>query len=133
MARITHGNPLVVMGVQNGNTVFEELTRASAVPAPGSPTPAPTLHPTAEPTVQACAAIINSLGPNDEMCHADCDVTMPGTCTCAVHFTSIRGTCYHMCNQFGMTCAGRFSDAPGSNACAYFDVGTHASEGEELR
>ena len=91
VAQITHGNPLYVLG--------QPVTRGSAVPAPGSPTPAPTRHPTAQPTMQACANIINNLGPGDEICHADCDVTMPGTCTCAVNFNSFLGTCYHMCRE----------------------------------
>ena len=43
----------------------------------------------------------------------------------------MRGSCYHACNDYGMTCAGRFSDVPGIDACANYDAGANA--GKTLR
>ena len=43
-----------------------------------------------------------------------------------VHFTAMRGSCYHACNDIGMTCAGRFEEALGSDVCANYDAGTDA-------
>mmetsp|Transcript_24350 Transcript_24350/g.72829 ORF Transcript_24350/g.72829 Transcript_24350/m.72829 type:complete len:1194 (+) Transcript_24350:117-3698(+) len=76
-------------------------------------------------TLNACSAIVGTLGPDDVICGDQC---AQGTCDCAVLFDSIPagGSCSSMCALYGMTCTARFNDGPRlpGQQCKHFAAGT---------
>eukprot|EP00035_Acanthoeca_spectabilis_P014745 m.286417 g.286417 ORF g.286417 m.286417 type:complete len:929 (-) comp16210_c0_seq2:80-2866(-) len=99
-------------------------------PTTTAPVPTPALTPSSAPTtaaptpfapVSGCSTVVLT-GNDDTFCRDECNTVTVGQCTCAFALRNIPagGSCITVCAGFGMTCAGRHSDAGSSNRCAHF-------------